>query len=231
MEKNCVYCNRTIHPDEVHYKFGNVHVCAQCGAIHTIRDVCNAFDTGLRVSPVTIEVGETAEESSLTGKTVSPINPVVAYDVLDTYSNIPVRDSDGNTIPWDSDMYARAANEYGILGEHIPAHVKADGFFRYPEDFPEIAAEESSLTGKTESDGPVIELDKSKLNAEYGVAAMRMFAEENSLSGKTESDAAAADTADIPEYYHDAENMSEEDYVSKYADNPAALEYWVTANS
>lgn len=196
MEKNCVYCNRAIYSDELHYKFGNAYVCAQCGAIHTIRDVCNVVDTDIRILPVTIEVDNSAEtaetaetENSLSGKTESGDTPFIELDkskidanadsadaARNIYSQFHILDDEGEDIEWDDESLSKVVNRYGAEGENIPAHVKVNGYFRY---FPDIVDPED----------------------------------------------------DTPDYWHDAENMSEEDYVSKYADNPDALDYWITANS
>lgn len=195
MEKNCVYCfycNRPIYSDEVHYQFGNTYVCVQCGAIHTIRDVCNVIETDIRVSPVTIEVSETAG----TPETVETVETVETENSLSGKTESGHEgDEAANSITCAEDMYeyeAKRLSKEDYFNKYVPDIMDKDGPSAMARDIWEKLHSDSSLSGKTES--------------------------------------SSADTANIPDYWHDAENMSEEDYVSKYDDNPVALDYWLSVH-
>lgn len=191
--QKCVFCGKTVAPEIPHYEVGNIHVCLLCGGTRTLSQLAG-LDIGFKV--------------------VSDI-PVATYDSL----------------PGQTDSDEEKLEEFDW--DYVDEFKLTDDIVRRVDGLYEICAAKWKECHNKDEVYNLHERLADELVVEYkvprpvlGIAEPAYVRSDGTISSVPDS-ILMGGGANIPfeefELQDDIENMSEDDFLSKYVDNQDAL--------
>lgn len=199
----CIVCGKEVHGDDGYATDGKIFVCRKCTEIQTLRTI-------------TVYIGNSGVDSNLVYKREPPIEMESSL-VNQTKA----------TIDYVGGFSTGAAiNHIYDECEQIwyETHDKSEVHSKFTERVKELEAH----TGKTAEElgiyEPNFENSEASIEAEYSLVNQTDYSSVSKAETVLKADYDSEIDADI-------ENMSEEDFMSKYCDDGYAIGKWVKAHS
>lgn len=217
----CMFCNKEVYSDEVHVKSDNarVTICQRCAASHSLYEFAvHAANIGAYFpfavhseELIVVDSASSMSDAGLTGQTEDVSEYAKNKVILSTEYGMQVQGYPGR-IP--NCPLGECDECHFFYGELDSCMVGEPGVTPTEEDIEKVRAALGDEAAKTffEPDTEVVYHDTDSFKSA-------------GLTGQTDERA-----MDNEELVHDIDNMSHEDFFSKYAGCPEALHAYVNAN-
>lgn len=210
---NCVFCNSELYPDSVYVTDGTIAVCSMCASRHSL------YETAIYLNNAAIDSTVILHRPSIIDFSLNVQTEDELRDKLKSKNelnakyglNVQTEEADGLNVQTDDEPEVQGRIPHCPLGDCYNCH------FYYGET-------DSCMVG--EPGTKPTEEDIMKVRAALSAEEAEHFFD---IDPELEDGERAREYEGV-QLAHDIDNMSHDDFFSKYADNPDALHAYVNAN-